>query len=104
MVKKEKKMLSLGGPTLKKLTFNKVMPLITLVCNSMTSRYKGHERPRVRVTKDNKEQSFLDDTGAQWSCMPFNRIFGPAKLRKLPEKELHIRDAGGNNLGYKEHI
>jgi hypothetical protein len=29
------------------------------------------------------------------------RIYGSAKLKKLPEKELHIRDAWGNNLGYK---
>ncbi len=36
--------------------------------------------------------------------MPFKaskRIYGPAKLKKLPEKELHIRDTIGNVLGYK---
>jgi hypothetical protein len=31
----------------------------------------------------------------------FKRIYGPDKLKKLPKKELHIRDAGGNDLGYK---
>jgi hypothetical protein len=34
----------------------------------------------------------------------FKRIYGPAKLKKLPEKKLHIRDTRGNNLGYKAHI
>ena len=45
-------------------TFTNVMTLITLVCNSTTSRYQGDDRPRVRVTKDDIEQSFLYDTGA----------------------------------------
>jgi hypothetical protein len=30
----------------------------------------------------------------------FKQIYGPAKLKKLPEKDLQIRDAGGNNLVY----
>jgi hypothetical protein len=29
-------------------TFNKIMTLITLVCNSTTSKYKGDDKPRVR--------------------------------------------------------
>jgi hypothetical protein len=32
---------------------------------------------------------------------PFKRIYGSAKPKKLPEKKLHIRDTGGNDLGYK---
>jgi hypothetical protein len=36
-------------------TFNNVMTLIMLMCNSTTSRYEGDERPRVRVTKDDIE-------------------------------------------------
>jgi hypothetical protein len=38
-----------------------IMTLIILVCNS-TSRYEGDNRPRVRVTQENIEQSFLYDT------------------------------------------
>jgi hypothetical protein len=73
------------------------MTHITLVCNSTTSSYEGDERPIVRVTKNDIEQSFLYDTRAQRLCMPFKafeRIYGPEKLKKLPEKELHIRDTG----------
>jgi hypothetical protein len=72
------------------------MNLITLVCNSTASKYEGDDRPTARVTKVDKEQSFLYKTGAQRSCMPIKalkRIYGSAKLKKLPEKELHIRDA-----------
>jgi hypothetical protein len=31
----------------------------------------------------------------------FKRIYSPTKLKKLPEKDLHIKDAGGKDLGYK---
>jgi hypothetical protein len=31
-------------------TLQNIMTLITLVCNSTTSKYKGDARPRVRVT------------------------------------------------------
>jgi hypothetical protein len=31
----------------------------------------------------------------------FKRIYGADKLKRLPEKQLHIKDAGGNHLGYK---
>jgi hypothetical protein len=65
------------------------MTLITLVCNSTTSRYEGDKRPRVRVTKNDIKQSFLYDTQAQRSCMPFKafeRIYRLDKLKKLPEK------------------
>jgi hypothetical protein len=78
------------------------MILITLVCNLTTSRYKGDDMPRVRVTRD--EQSFLYDNRAQHSCMPYKaskRIYGPAKLEKLPEKGLHIKSIAGNDMGYK---
>ncbi len=27
----------------------------------------------------------------------FKQIYGPVKLKKIPEKDLHIRDAGGND-------
>ncbi len=80
------------------------MTLITLVCNSTTSRYKGDNRPRVRVTQEDFEQSFLYDTGAQSTCMPFKafkRIYGTTKLKRKPEPDLKIKDAGGNDLGYK---
>jgi hypothetical protein len=56
---------------IKKNSLQTIMTLITLVCNSTTSKYKGDDRPRVRVTQENIEQSFLYDTGAQQSCMPF---------------------------------
>jgi hypothetical protein len=81
-----------------------IMTLITLVCNSATSRYEGDNRPRVKVTQNNIEHSFLYDTGAQRSCMPFKafkRIYGTTKLKKKPEPDLKIKDAGGNDLGYK---
>ena len=80
------------------------MTLITLVCNSTTCRYEGDERLRVRVTRNDIEQSFLCDTGAQQSCMPFKAfkcIHGTDNCKRLPEKDLHIKDAGGNDLGYK---
>jgi hypothetical protein len=31
----------------------------------------------------------------------FKRIYGPDILKRLPEKQLHIKDAGGYDLGYK---
>jgi hypothetical protein len=51
--------------------FASVMTLITLVCNSTTARYGQGKHPRVKVTKADLIQSFLYDTGAQQSCMPF---------------------------------
>jgi hypothetical protein len=70
------------------------MTLITLVCNSTMSRYEGDNRPRVRVTQDDIEQSLLYDTGAQRSCLPFKafkRINGTSKLKKKPENDLKIK-------------
>jgi hypothetical protein len=32
----------------------------------------------------------------------FKRIYGTTKLKKKPEPDLKIKDAGGNDLGYKE--
>ncbi len=85
-------------------TFQNIMTLVTLVCNSKMSKYEGDSRPRVKVTQDDIEQSFLYDTGAQRSCMPFKafkRIYGTSNLKKVPEMGLKIKDAGGNDLGYK---
>jgi hypothetical protein len=31
----------------------------------------------------------------------FKRIYGTSKLKKLPKNRLKIKDAGGNDLGYK---
>jgi hypothetical protein len=31
----------------------------------------------------------------------FKRIYGSSKLKKVPEIGLKIKDAGGNDLGYK---
>jgi hypothetical protein len=31
----------------------------------------------------------------------FKRIYGPVTLEKLTQKDLHIKNVGGNNLGYK---
>ncbi len=89
---------------IKNNSLQNIMTLITLVCNSTTSKYEGDDRPRVRVTQENIEQSFLYDTGAQRSCMPFKlfkRIYGTSKLKKMPENNLKIKDAGGNDLGYR---
>ncbi len=80
------------------------MTLITLICNSTTSKYEGDNRPRVRVTQNQIEQSFLYDTGAQRSCMPFKafkKIHGTTNLKRKPEPDLKIKDAGGNDLGYR---
>ena len=60
------------------------------------SKYEGDDRPRVRVTKDDIEQSFLCDTRAQRSCMLFKaykRIYMLNKLKRLPEKQMHIKYA-----------
>ena len=84
-------------------TFNKVMTIITLVCNSATFRYKGDEGPIVRVPRNDSEQCFLYDTGAQRSFMPFKAfkcIYRTPNCKSLPEKDLHIKDTGGNDLGY----
>jgi hypothetical protein len=70
---------------IKNNSLQNMMTLITLVCNSTTSRYEGDNRPRVRVTQENIEQSFLYNTGAQRSCMPFKafkRIYGTTKLKE----------------------
>ncbi len=64
---------------IKNNSLQNIMTLITLVCNLTTSKYERDERPRVRVTQNNIEQSFLYDTGAQGSCMPFKafkRLYG----------------------------
>ncbi len=85
-------------------TFQNIMTLVTLLCNSKMAKYEGDDRPRVKVTQNDIEQSFLYDTGAQRSCMPFKafkRIYGTSKLKKVPEIGLKIKDAGGNDLGYK---
>jgi hypothetical protein len=66
--------------------------------------YEGDERPRVRVTRDDIEQYFLYDTRAQPTCMPFKvfkPIYGMVNCKRLPGKDLHIKDARGNDLGYK---
>jgi hypothetical protein len=31
----------------------------------------------------------------------FRRIYGTTKIKKLPERSLKIKDAGGNDLGYE---
>jgi hypothetical protein len=79
-------------------TFNNVITLITLVCNSTSSKYKVDDRLKVRVTKGDIDQSFLYGTGAQGFCMPFTTF---NQTQKLLEKDLYIKDAGGNNLVYK---
>ncbi len=89
---------------IKQNSLQTIMTLITLVCNSTSSKYEGDNRPRVRVTQEDIEQSFLYDTGAQRSCMPFKafkRIYGTTKLKRKPEPDLKIKDAGGNDLGYR---
>ena len=80
-----------------------LLTFITICCNSTTARYTGEERPRVKVTQRDIEMSFLYDTGAQRSCMPFKafkRIYGSTNVKKI-NANLNIRDAGGNDLGYK---
>ncbi len=89
---------------IKNNSLQNIMTLITLICNSTTSKYQGDNRPRVRVTQDQIEQSFLYDTGAQRSCMPFKafkKIQSTNKLKQKPEPDLKIKDAGGNDLGYR---
>jgi hypothetical protein len=34
----------------------------------------------------------------------FKQIYRPEKLKKLAEKELHTRDTGGKELGYKGYL
>ncbi len=83
---------------------NNVMTLITLVGNSTTFRYERDERPRVRVKRVVIEESFLYDTREQQMWMPFKAfkwIYGMANCKRLPGKDLHIKDAGVNNLGYQ---
>jgi hypothetical protein len=39
-------------------SFQNIMTLVTLVCNSTTSKYEGDSRPRVRVTQDDMSSLF----------------------------------------------
>ena len=60
----------------------------------------------MKVSQRNINESFLYDTGAQRTCMPFNafkRIHGPESLKKTKQihENLNIKDAGGNDLGCK---
>jgi hypothetical protein len=60
--------------------FNNIINFITLVCNYNTVNYEGDDQPRVRVTKNDNEQTFLYDTGAQQTYLPFKAfkmIYGP---------------------------
>jgi hypothetical protein len=50
---------------IKNNSLQNIMTLDTLECNSMMSKYEGDERPRVKVTQNDIEQSFLYDTGVQ---------------------------------------
>ena len=80
-----------------------ILTLVTICCNSTKAKYTGEERPRVKVTQRDIELSFLYDTGAQRSCMPFKafkRIYGSTNVKKV-NANLNIKDAGGNDLGYK---
>ena len=66
-----------------------ILTLVTICCNSTKARYTGEERPRVKVTQRDIELSFLYDTGAQRSCMPFKafkRIYGTAQPKKMDAK------------------
>ena len=45
--------------------FQNIMTLVTLLCNSKMAKYEGDNRPRIKVTQNDIEQSFLYDTGAQ---------------------------------------
>ena len=88
--------------------FNPMMTLITFLCMSAFQPGNNSDRPRVSVTLKQIRNRFLYDTGAQRTCMPFKafmRIYGPESLkprpRRLQENNLQIRDAGGNDLGYK---
>ena len=84
---------------------NSMFTLITLLCNTTFASVSNSVRPRVKVSQRNIEDSFLYDTGAQRPCMPFKafkRIYGPDSLKKKQIHEnLNIKDAGGNDLGYK---
>ena len=84
---------------------NSMFTLITLLCNTTFSSINTSVRPRVTVSQKNIDDSFLYDTGAQRTCMPFKafkRIYGPDSLKKKQIHEnLNIKDAGGNDLGYK---
>ena len=64
-----------------------ILTLVTICCNSTKARYTGEDRPRVKVTQRDIELSFLYDTGAQRSCMPFKafkRIYGTYRSHNLP--------------------
>ena len=80
--------------------------LITLLCNTTFSSINTSVRPRVTVSQKNIDDSFLYDTGAQRTCMPFKafkRIYGPDSLKKKQIHEnLNIKDAGAMTLATKE--
>ena len=85
---------------------NSMFTLITLLCNTTFASVNTSVRPRVKVSQKNIDESFLYDTGAQRTCMPFKafkRIYGPDSLKhkKQIHENLNIKDAGGNDLGYK---
>jgi hypothetical protein len=66
------------------------------MCNLAKAKYKRDKRP-IKVCKDNIEQPFMYDTGAQQSCMSFKAfkwIYGTAHPKNLSLKNLLIKDAG----------
>ena len=50
---------------------NSMYTLITLLCNTTFASVNTSVRPRVKVSQRNIDESFLYDTGAQRTCMPF---------------------------------
>ncbi len=72
-------------------TFNNIMTLITLVCNSTASKYEGDDRPMARVVSDDMEQSFLYDAGAQRSYLPYKSFKGTylVWMQILDRKVMH---------------
>ena len=77
-----------------------------MLCNTIFASVQTSTRPRVKNSQRNLDESFLYDTGAQRTCMPFNafkRIHWPEFLKKTKQihENLNIKDAGGNDLGYK---
>jgi hypothetical protein len=80
------------------------MTLITLVCNTTTSMYKGDERWRVRIKKMTLSHLFCmilkHNRLVRHLFKAFQHIYQTANCKQLPDKNLHIKDVGGNDLKY----
>ena len=84
--------------TLSMATINKIPSAVLSICSNRI-------RPRVNVTINGNQTSWLYDTGATKTCLNhriFKQLFRPEQRKKLPNQIYEqLTDASGNDLGTK---